>query len=125
MTDTNQNDKPTPHEGGPNGAKPQKNWKGKQYVNWLRCSNLTQADTSPEGQKRMNDAFSTLEGMQWVHDHYAEGVSGSQTFNRHDIDELIELHRTKPFDVVVVHDLSRMTRGGIRHGNVVEDTLRK
>jgi len=97
---------------------------GKRYVNLLRCSSLTQADTSPEGQKRVNDAFCSLSEMNWVDDVFAEGVSGSQTFNREDIQELLDLHVKKPFDVVVVHDLSRLTRGGINHGVEVEKTLK-
>lgn len=98
---------------------------GKRYVNLLRCSNLTQADTSPEGQKLINDGFASEKAMTWVADFYAEGVSGSQTFNRRDLEELLDAHRNNPFDVVLVHDWSRLTRGGIRHGNVVEDTFRK
>ncbi|MCE9554593.1 MAG: recombinase family protein [Planctomycetes bacterium] len=102
---------------------PRPNLLGLRYVNLLRCSNLTQADTSPDGQKRINDAFCSLSQMKWVDDVYAEGVSGSQTFNRDDIKELLDLHDKKPFDAVVVHDLSRLTRGGIRHGNAVEEKL--
>lgn len=105
--------------------KPRPELNGLPYINWLRCSNLTQGDTSPEGQKLVNDGFASIHQMHWVLDHPAEGVSGSQTFNRQDIQDLLELHRTVDFDVVLVHDLSRVTRGGIRHGNAVEDLLKK
>lgn len=98
---------------------------GQRYVNLLRCSALKAVDTSPEGQKRINDAFAAMSGMKLVDDIYAEGISGSQTFNREDLQDLLDLHKTKPYDIVLVHDLSRLTRGGIRHGNVVEDALRK
>lgn len=107
----------------PTAARP--DLQGKRYVNLLRCSNLPQADTSPGGQKLINDGFCSANGMIWVSDFYAEGVSGSQTFNRQDLQEVLDAHRENPFDVVVVHDLSRLTRGGIRHGNVVEDMFRK
>src|SRR5438045_3671679 len=98
---------------------------GKRYANLIRCSNLTQADTSPEGQKLINDGFCSANGMTWVADIYAEGVSGSQTFNRQDLQDVLEEHRNNPFHILVVHDWSRLTRGGIRHGNVVEDSFRK
>jgi DNA invertase Pin-like site-specific DNA recombinase len=99
--------------------------KGKRYANLIRCSDLGQADTSPDGQKQINDAFASLNDMEWVEDFFAEGVSGSQTFNRQDLQDVLELQRQRPFDVVIVHDLSRLTRGGIRHGNVVEDMFKK
>lgn len=95
------------------------------YANLLRCSNLSQADTSPEGQKRSNDAYATLNKMIFVTDFYGEGVSGSQTFNREDIEEILAVHKVTPFDVLLIHDYSRLTRGGVRHGNSVEDRLRK
>ena len=66
---------------------------GLRYVNLLRCSNVSQVDTSPEGQKHINDIFGKLHGMVWVADVSAEGVSGSQTFNRQDIKELVEFQK--------------------------------
>ncbi len=98
---------------------------GKSYANLLRCSNLTQADAAPDGQKLINDGFSSANGMNWVTDIFAEGVSGSQTFNRQDLQDVLDAHRKTPFDVLVIHDLSRLTRGGPRHGSVVEDMFRK
>ncbi|HEX8339994.1 MAG TPA: recombinase family protein, partial [Tepidisphaeraceae bacterium] len=100
---------------------------GKRYINLLRCSTDHQSETSPDGQKEVNDAYSAVQQMPWAgYDVFAEGVSGSQTFNREDIQEILELKRTRnDFDVVVVFELGRATRGGIRHGNVVEDELKK
>lgn len=101
-------------------------YKGRGYINLLRCSSLRQADTSPDSQKVINDAFAQSLGMIYVDDYYAEGVSGSKTFNRKDIQELLSRkHEQDDFDVIVVHDYSRLTRGGIRHGAVVEDELKK
>lgn len=101
-------------------------WSGKRYVNLLRCSSVTQADTSPDGQKAVNDQFALNNKMHWVDDIYAEGVSGSQTFNRQDIEELVQRKRERnDFDVVIVYELGRLTRGGIRHGNVVVDQMKK
>jgi hypothetical protein len=109
------------------GIQPRTDLQGKQYINLLRCSQLSQADTSPEGQQEVNNAYSVLCGMGWAGDDiYAEGVSGSQTFNREDIEAILQRKRTlNDFEVVVVFEYGRMTRGGIRHGNSVEDDLKK
>ncbi|MEM6552580.1 MAG: recombinase family protein [Planctomycetota bacterium] len=96
------------------------------YINTIRCSNLSQSDTSPDGQKAVNDAWSLSEGMVFVDDFFAEGVSGSQTFNREDIEALLSRKRERnDFNAIVVFELSRLTRGGTRHGLSVEDRLRK
>ena len=101
--------------------------RGEPYINWLRCSGISQAETSPDGQKEVNDAYCAMQQMPWAgYDVFAEAVSGSQTFNREDIEEILELKRTRnDFTKVIVFEYSRATRGGIRHGNVVEDELRK
>jgi hypothetical protein len=100
---------------------------GRRYINLLRCSSHKQSDTSPDGQKEVNDAYCAFQKMTWAGDDiFAEGVSGSQTFNREDIAEILYRKKTKnDFDTVVVFEYARATRGGIRHGNVVEDELRK
>lgn len=99
---------------------------GLRYVNLLRCSSLTQADTSPDGQKAINDAYAAERGMIWVEDVFLEGVSGSQTFNRVDIDALIDRKVERDdFDAIVVYDWSRMTRGGIGHGFNIENSFRR
>ncbi|MGC4033599.1 MAG: recombinase family protein [Tepidisphaeraceae bacterium] len=100
---------------------------GKRYLSLLRCSSVSQSDTSPDGQKEANDAYAAMQQMRWAgYDYYAEGVSGSQTFNRADIDEILTLKNTRnDFDVVVVFEYGRATRGGIRHGNVIEDAFKK
>lgn len=121
----NSHDSSLPPDHFPTWGQPRPDLEGKLYVNLMRCSNLSQSDTSPEGQKRINDAFASLCHMKHVADLSAEGVSGSQTFNRQDINDILELHRQKPFDVLLIHDYSRLTRGGIRHGNTVEDRLLK
>lgn len=100
---------------------------GEGYISWLRCSSDPQTETSPEGQKEVNDAYASVQQMRWAgYDLYAEAVSGSQTFNREDIAEIIRLKQTRnDFSKVIVFELGRATRGGIRHGNLVEDIFRK
>ena len=99
---------------------------GQYYISWLRCSADPQSDTSPQGQKEVNDAYASLQGMRWAGHDVIVSTSGSQTFNREDIKEIIELKRAKnDFTKVIVFEWGRVTRGGVRHGNVVEDALRK
>jgi hypothetical protein len=93
--------------------------KGKKYVSLLRVS-TDQQDVSILGQGDANDAFASETGMirSNVKDQVAINVSGSRTFNRKDIIELIEKKRKGgDFEVVLVYDLSRLTRGGISHGH--------
>jgi DNA invertase Pin-like site-specific DNA recombinase len=99
---------------------------GERYASLLRCSSPGQGDTSPEGQKRINDAFGHLNGAKWVGvDIYGVGVSGSQIFNREDIDEVLALREEKPFELLFVHDLSRLTRGGHDHYRQIQKRLKK
>jgi hypothetical protein len=101
--------------------------KGHSYINWIRCSTEGQVDTSPQGQKDVNDAFAAIQEMRWAgFDVYADAVSGSQTFNREDVAEIIALKKARnDFDKVIVFELGRATRGGIRHAAEVETELRR
>lgn len=97
--------------------------RGKGYANLLRVSTLDQ-DLSLDDQRKVNAVFADEYGLRHVLDQEAEGVSGSQTFNRSDLDELIRKKRDgAAFDVVLVHDLSRLTRGGVSHGHEVKQRL--
>ena len=100
-------------------------YRGLLYVNLLRCSNLSQADTSPDDQRTFNNAFARMNGMKCVGEVLAEGVSASKTFYREDFRKILELRKKKRFDAIVVHDLSRFTRGGIGHGHDMEREFRK
>jgi hypothetical protein len=87
-------------------------------VNLVRCSTDEQADTSPQDQCRILQAFAVEHGM--IHagnDIILEGVSGSVPSARTDIDLVIARKREHDdFDVLLVQDYSRFTRGGIDHG---------
>jgi len=77
-------------------------------------------DTSVSDQKAVNDRHAQEKlGMVWVADVELQGVSGSKTFNRRDLKELLERRVFKNYDVIVVYDSSRLTRGGPRHGFTV------
>jgi hypothetical protein len=60
-----------------------------------------------------------------VDDVILDGVSGSIPGKRTDIEELLlRKHEKNDFDVVLVQDLSRFTRGGAEHGMKLEYDLR-
>jgi DNA invertase Pin-like site-specific DNA recombinase len=89
--------------------------KGKRYTNLLRGSTNMQ-DTSTADQKAANDRHAQALGMIWAGDVVLNGVSGSKTFNRKDLKELLERRRAlRNYDVLVVYDSSRLTRGGSTH----------
>jgi DNA invertase Pin-like site-specific DNA recombinase len=99
--------------------------RGKRYINLLRCSTVMQ-DTSIADQKRVNDHFASQHGMTFVRDVILEGVSGSKTFNRRDLKQLLDDRKQyKNYDVIVVYDSSRLTRGGSGHGSAIRRDFAK
>ena len=97
---------------------------GKRYVSLARCSSDKQIDTSNPDQLNLLDAFANEHEMIYVDAKALDGITGSLPGKRTDIDELIERKRTKnDFDVLLVQDTTRFTRGGISHGNNLEYQL--
>ncbi len=97
---------------------------GVRYVALARCSTVGQADTSIDDQLKAIHAFGERHGMVAVDEIRLEGFSGSLPSGRTDIAELIHRKETQDdFDAVVVFDLSRFTRSGIRHGFKTESDL--
>ena len=100
------------------------NLQGKRYISLVRCSTASQADTSIEDQLVVVDAFAREHEMVHVGDVMLEGVSGSIPGNRSDIDQLIARKRDRNgFDVLLVQDTTRLTRGGPKHGAKIEFDL--
>lgn len=91
--------------------------RGKRYRNLLRVS-TTLNDASIPDQESANTKFADMHGMIHVGgDEVLEGVSGSKTFNRHDLKRLLATATLKKdYDVLLVYDSSRLTRGGAGHG---------
>jgi hypothetical protein len=100
---------------------------GRRYVCLVRCSTNAQEDTSIPDQLAVLHDYAKKEGM--VHAGGDEalqlgGVSGSHPGARTDIEIILERKRTHgDFDVVLVQDLSRLTRGGVEHGGKIEYDL--
>ncbi len=94
---------------------------GKRYIALARCSTAGQADTSIPDQLTLITAFANEHRMLHVADVTLDGVSGSVPGARKDIDQIIRRKKTlNDFDVLLVQDTTRFTRGGIAHGNKLE-----
>src|SRR4051812_34515826 len=90
----------------------------------LRCVGLARTSTKGQAENGIGQQldvcrrFAEAAGMIWVDAESAAGVSGYQTRSRDDIDRIIERkERGDDFQIVVVHDYSRLTRGGVDHGS--------
>lgn len=95
---------------------------GKRYVCLVRCSTHEQTETSIADQLALLHAFARQHGM--IHaggDVELDGVSGSHPGARTDIEQVTQRKRTaNDFDVLLVQDMSRLTRGGVEHGAKLE-----
>ena len=92
-------------------------YKGRRYVCLVRCSTAEQADTSIPDQLKLLRAFGDQHGMVFVDQVVVEGVTGSVPGARTDIADIIERKRDNDdFDVLLVQDVSRLTRAGAEHG---------
>lgn len=97
---------------------------GKRYIALARCSTAGQADTSIPDQLTLLTAFADEHAMIHVADVILDGVSGSVPGARKDIDQIVHRKKTlNDFDVLLVQDTTRFTRGGVGHGNKLEYEL--
>ena len=95
--------------------------RGKNCIGLVRCSTAKQADTSIPDQKKALTTFAERHGLTVVDVIALEGVSGSRPGNRGDLQEIIKRKRERnDFEVLLVQDTSRLTRGGMQHGNKIE-----
>ncbi len=92
-------------------------YRGRRYVCLVRCSTTEQADTSIPDQLKLLRAFGDQHGMVYVDQVVLEGVTGSVPGARTDIADIITRKRDRDdFDVLLVQDVSRLTRAGAEHG---------
>lgn len=99
--------------------------KGRRYVNLIRCSKDEQADTSPKDQAKVLHEYAAEHGMLHAgEDIVLEGISGSAPADRTDIELIISRKRARnDFDILLVQDFSRLTRGGVGHGSALQFDL--
>src|SRR5262249_22095795 len=100
------------------------NLKGRKYLCLVRCSTSEQADTSIPDQLNLLNAFAAEHQMIHIDDVILDGVTGSIPGARTDIEQIIRRKQERDdFDVLLVQDMSRFTRGGAEHGMKLEFDL--
>jgi hypothetical protein len=99
---------------------------GRSAVLDLRCSTARQSGTSIPDQIKIGRAFCDANGLTIVKVIKQEGVTASVPGARNDFDDIIRRKREKnDFDVLVLTDISRFTRAGIKHGMNAEFELER
>lgn len=90
---------------------------GQRYLNWVRCSTVGQAGTSIPDQLQPMNAFGGRCKMTHVGDIVLAGVSGLSPKILAKVKELVHRKQTlNDFDVILVYDLTRLTRSGVAQG---------
>ena len=98
--------------------------RGRRYLCLVRCSTAQQTDTSIPDQLKLLRAFGDEHDLVHVDDVVLDGVSGSVPGARTDINDIIRRKSARDdFDVLLVQDMSRFTRGGAEHGMKLEYDL--
>lgn len=98
--------------------------RGKRAIVLLRCSTIGQADTSIPDQLKAITAFAEKYGVVIIQVITLAGVSGSRPGMRSDIDAIIAKKReSNNFELLLVYDVSRITRSGVMHGASIECAL--
>src|SRR5687768_12619875 len=104
---------------------PYERLRGKRFVGIVRCSTAGQADTSIPDQLKVIRTFAERYGLIEVEIIMLEGVSGSIPGNRQDLQALLDRKRARDdFEVVLLQDTTRLTRGGTMHGMKTEFDFR-
>lgn len=100
---------------------------GRRYICLARCSTNQQEEKSIPDQLQVLHDYAQKHGMIHAGDDeqfHLGGISGSHPAARTDIEQIIERKKTvDDFSVLLVQDLSRLTRGGVEHGGKIEFDL--
>lgn len=96
--------------------------KGRRYLAAARCSTNSQRETSLPDQIALIRAAADASGGICAGE-IAIDVSGSVLGARKLLDEIIKKKNKTNFDIVIFQDASRLSRGGVRQGNKIEDQL--
>src|SRR5689334_17972941 len=95
--------------------------RGRRFVAIVRCSTAGQAETSIPDQLAVIRNFANRYGMVEVDVIELAGVSGSIPGNREDLQALLDRKRDRDdFEVLLLQDTTRLTRGGSMHGMKTE-----
>lgn len=98
--------------------------KGRKAILDLRCSTTRQAANSIPQQEEIGRAFCKANGIIVVDVIRQEGVTATIPGAREDFEQVLQRKRNgEDFDLLVLIDVSRFTRAGIKHGMNVEYQL--
>lgn len=98
---------------------------GKRFIALARCSSPGQVDTSIGAQLHLIEEYGRARGMECVGKIELGGVTGSVPGARRDIAELVQRKKEhNDFEVVVLQDVTRLTRSGPAHGLSILYSLR-
>jgi len=86
--------------------------KGTMVSVYLRGSSDSQV-FSVSGQRTVVRALVEKQGWEVVEEYVDEGESGATTENRHDLQRLLRDAAFRRFDLVVMYDVSRISRAGV------------
>src|SRR5256885_9135456 len=90
----------------------------KRCIGLVRCSTNAQIEMSIPQQTELLKFFAEKHGLLWVGSEEVEGVPGSWAGNRDDIERLKQRKSTaNDYEIILVQDRSRWTRGGQDHGS--------
>ena len=97
---------------------------GRRAIIWVRQSTKEQSDSSCDDQAAVIAAFAKQHGIEIIDRVTLDGVSGSSSKVGEQIDEIIRRKQLRDdFDLLIVQDLSRLTRGGVVTGNHLQYRL--
>ena len=97
---------------------------GQNAIIWVRQSTKEQSDSSCNDQAAVIAAFAKHHGIAIIDRVTLDGVSGSSSKVGERIDEIIRRKQLRDdFDLLIVQDLSRLTRGGVVTGNHLQYRL--
>src|SRR5690348_10775502 len=94
--------------------------RGLRYRGWVRCSTKDQGETSVPDQLAVFRGFAAEHELVHVDDVILDGVTGSIPGARTDVDEILarKLDRDD-FDLLLIHDSTRLTRAGAQHASII------
>ena len=92
-------------------------WKDKRYIGLARQSDDKEGNASTIGQLAHLRRECAAVGMSETDVIALDGVTGSMPGRRSDMQALLRRKRERDdFDVIAVHVVDRLTRGGTKHG---------
>ena len=108
------------------GKTTDQDYRSKRYIAYARCASTQGAPTRLQKQIRLIRRFGDSLQMLCVGEVRVAGVSGRLPVIREDLRQLLARKRVRnDFDVLVMEELSRLTRTGLEGGKQIEREFEK